>query len=219
MARYDRSYTRPYGAPLGGARREMGYDRGLRAGRGTARGRDVYGEEYPTFGGYPGAAGRGMYYGGYDRGYAPRRGFAGGGYAADFARETFMPEAAYRRHPEYDRPQTHRQNPWDYAGPRDLRGGEGMSDRELGQEVRSRLFQDSWLDAERIDVSASEGVVTLTGEVNDYMEARYAWDDAWETEGVRGVVNNLTVRTDVPHPDHGDPFPQAGGHEPGFRER
>lgn len=220
MARYGWSYNRPSGAPTGGIRRDVGYDRGFRAGWENPRERGVYGEEYPAFGGYPGAGGRGMYYGGYDRGYAPRRGYGGGGYAADFARETFMPETAYRRHPEYDRPQTHPQNPWDRPGPRDLRGREPMGDKELRQEVRSRLFQDSWVDAERIDVSVSEGVVTLKGEVDDYMEARYAWDDAWETEGVRGVVNHLTVRTDVPHPQHGDPLPQSEeGGEPGFRER
>jgi hypothetical protein len=44
------------------------------------------------------------------------------------------------------------------------------------------------------------------------MEARYAWDDAWETEGVRGVVNSLTVRTDVPNAQpHGDVVPQSSG--------
>jgi hypothetical protein len=58
-----------------------------------------------------------------------------------------------------------------------------------------------------------EGVVTLTGEVADFMEARYAWDDAWESPGVRGVVNNITVRTDLPHPQHGDVVPQSAGHQ------
>jgi len=53
--------------------------------------------------------------------------------------------------------------------------------------------------------------VTLTGDVGDFMEARYAWDDAWESPGVRGVINNLTVRTDLPHPAHQDVVPQSGG--------
>jgi osmotically-inducible protein OsmY len=55
-------------------------------------------------------------------------------------------------------------------------------------------------------------VVTLTGEVDDFLKARYAWDDAWEAEGVRGVVNNLTVRADLPQaPTHGDVVPQSAG--------
>ena len=54
-------------------------------------------------------------------------------------------------------------------------------------------------------------MVTLTGEVDDFMQARYAWDDAWESAGVRGVVNNLTVRTDVPR-DEMD-LPQTAGTE------
>ena len=45
-------------------------------------------------------------------------------------------------------------------------------------------------------------MVTLKGEVDDYLEARYAWDDAWEAAGVRGVLNQLTVRTDEPHDEH-----------------
>jgi osmotically-inducible protein OsmY len=50
-----------------------------------------------------------------------------------------------------------------------------------------------------------DGVVTLSGEVDDFLEARYAWDDAWEAEGVRGVINNLTVRTAEPHAQMGMP--------------
>lgn len=43
------------------------------------------------------------------------------------------------------------------------------------------------------------------------MEARYAWDHAWESPGVGGVINNLTVRTDVPAEDMD--LPQtSGGH-------
>lgn len=89
-----------------------------------------------------------------------------------------------------------------------------LDDRELREAVLENLFQDGWIDPERVDVVVENGVVTLTGEVDDFMEARYAWDDAWESPGVRGVINNLTVRTDVPRDDiH---VPQTAARREGF---
>jgi hypothetical protein len=158
-----------------------------------------------------------MYYGGYDReaGYGMRGrgeyGGYGGGYDAGFTRETFVPEQAYRRHPELDRPQEHLRGRWPERGHAMGGMGAGMDDGEIRQSVRQNLHQDSWIRPDRIQVEVNGGVVTLTGEVDDYMQARYAWDDAWETGGVRGVINNLTVRTDQPHEQHGDPMPQTGG--------
>ncbi|MDP9347950.1 MAG: BON domain-containing protein, partial [Gemmatimonadota bacterium] len=118
---------------------------------------------------------------------------------------------AYLRHPELDRPPTFHQNRWEYPRQYHVRD-EPPADAEIRQEVRARLYHDSWLDADTIDVQVEDGVVTLRGEVGDFLEARYAWDDAWETEGVRGVVNNLRVRTDrvSGHP-HGDVFSQDVG--------
>jgi hypothetical protein len=92
-------------------------------------------------------------------------------------------------------------------------GGRGpreeLDDLQIMDEVRERLFQDSFVNPRAIEVDVREGVVTLRGEVRDFLEARYAWDDAWETRGVRGVVNNLTVRTDQPRESLG--IPQSAG--------
>jgi hypothetical protein len=168
-------------------------------------GRGTYGDAYEGYGGPPGAPRQGQYYGG--GGYGAGRASQGRGYDAGYARAPFIPEEAYRRHPEYDRPPARRR--WEaYAHEDD----EELGDREVREAVRRRLGNDAWLDAQRISVEVADGVVTLTGEVDDFLEARYAWDDAWETEGVRGVVNSLTVRTDLPntHP-HGDMVPQSSG--------
>jgi hypothetical protein len=134
------------------------------------------------------------------RGY--ERGWSGG-----HAREPFMPEVAYRRHPEYRQDRQPRE--WE-AHQREY-GGEEPGDDEVRDAVYRRMSADAWVDAERIEVQVEDGVVTLTGEVDDFMEARYAWDDAWEADGVRGVVNNLTVRSDQPHEDHGDVVVQRSG--------
>ncbi|MQA90331.1 MAG: BON domain-containing protein [Gemmatimonas sp.] len=68
-----------------------------------------------------------------------------------------------------------------------------LSDDELRHLVRRRLFEDTSLSADGIRVNVRRGIVTLSGEVGDYLEARYAWDDAWETEGIQGVISNLRV--------------------------
>lgn len=188
--------------------------------------RGAYGENYPTFGGIPGGRQQGMYYGGsegtnrggytrdagsasnragrgmsgdrggwqreeYDRGY--------GGYDRGFAQQPFIPDAAYRQHPELNRPQIHRGGP--RGGDAYAARGQGrdpLNDDEILQEVRQSLYADSWIDADELEVEVNDGVVTLRGEVDDYLEARYAWDDAWDAGGVRGVINQLTVRVDRP---------------------
>lgn len=241
-----RGYDWGFGFGFGPRHRahRSGYERGeYGAVRGTGRAgwapwraeydRGVYGEDYPAFGGVPGSAERGMYYGGrrrgvggyardferggrpgawpggtfgrggaaaapygrYDAGFGPAR---RGRYDRDFAGEPFLPESAYRRHPELDRPQPHRPDRWPDRG-HELGGrGRQLDDEEIRRAIRNNLYQDGWIDAEQIDVEVDDGVVTLRGEVDDYLQARYAWDDAWETEGVRGVINQLTVRTDRP---------------------
>ena len=68
-------------------------------------------------------------------------------------------------------------------------------DAELKTEVEDALFFDTWVDAEAITVEVSGGVVTLRGELPDYDEVRYATDDAWDVDGVRGVRSELRVNT------------------------
>lgn len=182
-------------------------------GQAGAMGRPEMGPQWSAGGydaGYSGAFGRG-----YDRGMG-RGGMRPPPYGGDFAREPFMPEAAYLRHPEYETPSTYHQDRWEGPGEYVVDRGRPPSDDEIRDEVRQRLYQDTWLQADDIEVTVSGGVVTLRGDVHDFLEARYAWDDAWESEGVRGVINNLTVRPDEGQ-QHGDTFAQhtEGGHEVG----
>ncbi len=209
MRGYDRGYDAArHGRGAFGARQNTGreYDTGFRPARHR---RGVYGEDYPAFGGRPGDWREGMYYGrrqerglqaGYDRASQPRR---SEGYDRGFAREPFVPEQAYRQHPELARPPEHEADGWPAHA--ELPARNSLGDEEIRQSVRQNLSQDSWVDADRIDVSVSGGVVTLAGEVDEYLQARYAWDDAWEANGTRGVMNQLTVRLAArPGDDHGD---------------
>jgi hypothetical protein len=66
-------------------------------------------------------------------------------------------------------------------------------DDEVRKEVEDALFYDTWVDAEAITVEVKDGIVTLKGELPDYHEVRYATDDAWDVDGVRGVHSQLSV--------------------------
>lgn len=179
---------------------------GFQGGPGGGWGRGEYGGPYEEYGSYPGGPGRGEYYGGPGAGQAPGRGYDRG-WGGGYARESFMPEEAYRRHPEYRQDR----QPRAWEAHQHEYGDEEMGDDDVRDAVYRRMSADAWVDADRIEVQVEDGIVTLTGEVDDFMEARYAWDDAWEADGVRGVVNNLTVRADQPHDAHGDMVVQGAG--------
>lgn len=67
-------------------------------------------------------------------------------------------------------------------------------DREIADDVESRLRWDALVDHELIDVSVDEGYVTLDGSVGSAAEAMRAQADAW-VAGVRGVDGSaLQVR-------------------------
>lgn len=195
--RYDRDF-RARGYPHGrGTRNDREWGMPFGAGGYAARDLDMYGPgaygpDYPGYGGYPDSGRRGIHYGGHDEAY-PRR--------------PFVPEEAYEQHPRMREPPRHGGGRWPGEWGRDEMPQE-MSDREVYEAVRQNLYGDTWIDPERIEVHVEQGVVTLTGEVDDYMEARYAWDDAWESPGVRGVLNQLTVRMRS-ESEGGDPLVQT----------
>ena len=118
--------------------------------------------------------------------FRPHTGFGGGGREADYGRGAPFPDerdgfalygpARYGLGPYHQRLRQRRR-----------------PDDELRHEVEEALFFDTWVDAEAIRVEVRDGVVTLRGELPDYHEVRYATDDAWDVDGVRGVHCELTV--------------------------
>ena len=66
-------------------------------------------------------------------------------------------------------------------------------DAELARDVTEALFFDTWIDAQRIAIDVSDGVVTLSGTLASPEEVRYACDDAWGVAGVREVRCDLRV--------------------------
>ncbi|HEX8694305.1 MAG TPA: BON domain-containing protein [Longimicrobium sp.] len=171
MARYDHAYRYPPGGRGPGPRDDPGREAAAREAY-TPGG---FGPEWlRRAGGSP-----------YDGDFRPHGGRGGGaefeggrGVGAPWSEEegTVYGPARYGLGPYYRRLQQRRR-----------------PDDELKQEVEEALFFDTWVDAESITVEVRDGIVTLRGELPDHEEVRYATDDAWDVDGVRGVRSELRV--------------------------
>ena len=67
------------------------------------------------------------------------------------------------------------------------------SDLEVRQDVERELAWDPRIDAATIAVAAKQGVVTLTGQVRNFIEKWEAEDAAKRVAGVIGIANDLEV--------------------------
>ena len=72
--------------------------------------------------------------------------------------------------------------------------GFSMSDDRVRERVCEALHEDHDIDASDIDVSVSNGEVTLMGTVDDRQTKRLAEDCVLQCAGVRDVHNQLRVR-------------------------
>lgn len=69
----------------------------------------------------------------------------------------------------------------------------GRSDAQIADEVRGKIYADSAITSRQVTVASQNGVVTLTGTVSTDAERDAAAADASRVDGVKTVVNNLTV--------------------------
>jgi hypothetical protein len=67
------------------------------------------------------------------------------------------------------------------------------SDADLAKDVQAKINTDSAITNKAITVNATNGTVTLSGAVANETERMAAANDASAVEGVKQVVNNLTV--------------------------
>jgi len=67
------------------------------------------------------------------------------------------------------------------------------ADSGITSVIRASLETNDKVKARQVDVETREGVVYLTGVVDTEEARREAARVAWHTEGVEGVVNDLTV--------------------------
>ena len=78
-------------------------------------------------------------------------------------------------------------------GPYHHQAAGAVTDDDIKSDVARELQMDSYVDASKIDISVSNGVVTLKGTVQTPMEKRVAGDDAWDIPGVMDVNNELRL--------------------------
>lgn len=76
------------------------------------------------------------------------------------------------------------------------------TDEEIRSMVRANIDRDVRITTpEKIHVSVSGGVVTLTGTVPSYDQKEAASDDAWSVPGVIDVINDIVVVPPVTRSD------------------
>ena len=68
-----------------------------------------------------------------------------------------------------------------------------MSNAQVTRDVLDELLWDDTLDASKITVAADDGRVVLGGTVNYYHERISAEEDTWRINGVRDVVNEISI--------------------------
>ena len=71
--------------------------------------------------------------------------------------------------------------------------GSAPDDKAITTQIQARLFDDSVLKMRDIHVASDKGTVTLTGTVSTDLEKAAAERIAGHTDGVKGVVNQLSV--------------------------
>lgn len=71
------------------------------------------------------------------------------------------------------------------------------SDAQIASEVQGKIFSDKTVQSRQITVQASNGVVTLSGDVGSDAERTAVAGDAAQVEGVKTVVNNLETSAPI----------------------
>ena len=67
-------------------------------------------------------------------------------------------------------------------------------DEAITTRVKEHIAMDSHLKKSDITVQTNAGVVSLTGEVRDFMTSANASWTTWQVPGVKSVKNDLTVK-------------------------
>jgi hyperosmotically inducible protein len=72
--------------------------------------------------------------------------------------------------------------------------GTYIDDQTISTKVNAKLAEDSFTQAIQVDVETYDGVVQLSGFVDNPEAIERAEQIAWSVEGVKGVENNLILR-------------------------
>ena len=67
------------------------------------------------------------------------------------------------------------------------------TDQQITNDIQSKITAESALNSQNIQVAVANGIATLSGTANDDASRALAGNDAGSVDGVKTVVNNLTV--------------------------
>ncbi|WP_188186892.1 BON domain-containing protein [Nonomuraea sp. SYSU D8015] len=93
-------------------------------------------------------------------------------------------------------------NPWTYPNERYYYGWWGAplstepTDGQIKSRIVDRLRENPHTKDSELKVDVKQRVVILGGEVPSWIAKRAAGDDAWDTEGVADVSNQIQIRPD-----------------------
>ena len=74
------------------------------------------------------------------------------------------------------------------------------TDQQITADIQAKINGENALSGQNIQVSVANGVATLSGTVSDETSRALAGNDSGTVEGVKTVVNNLTVAPQVAAP-------------------
>jgi hypothetical protein len=89
------------------------------------------------------------------------------------------------------------------AGCKGMHSGQqsaARTDQQVSSDIQSKIQGESALAGQNIQVSVANGVATLNGTVSDEASRALAANDSGTVDGVRTVVNNLTVQAATAKP-------------------
>ncbi|HUY94514.1 MAG TPA: BON domain-containing protein [Terracidiphilus sp.] len=94
------------------------------------------------------------------------------------------------------------------------------TDQQIATDVQTKIKSESALATQNIQVSVANGVATLSGTVTDEASRALAGNDSGTVDGVKTVVNNLTVQPQQaaqaePAPAQPEPEPAPRKSHPG----
>jgi hypothetical protein len=91
------------------------------------------------------------------------------------------------------------------------------SDQQIASDIQAKISAEGALSGENIQVAVNGGVATLTGTASDEASRALAGNEAGSIDGVKTVVNNLTVApaqvASAPPPPRPKPEPRKPRHK------
>jgi len=79
-----------------------------------------------------------------------------------------------------------------------LPGSYKRTDEDIAQSAKNAIEWNVWVPRDRVKVMVRNGLITLSGDVDEYYQKTYAVDAVLHLIGVLGVINSITIKPPVP---------------------